>query len=87
MDQEGIPSLRRAKRTTRGIPTENQERHNLVACINVMHGTLLKLYPLGAKRPIFTARLAVFRRLRALMQDTVDKMSVFRHTEHCVLHV
>lgn len=34
----------------------------VMACINVMHGTLLKLYPLGAKTPTFNARVHLFSR-------------------------
>lgn len=77
MLQEGIPCLRRAKRTTRVISTENMQHHELVACVNIMHGTLLMLYNMGAKRPIFTARVAILRRLRALMDMKSDAIAAF----------
>lgn len=36
-------------------------------CIQVMYGTLMKLYPRGNKRPIFRSRVALARRLREIM--------------------
>ena len=39
---------------------------DVAACINVLYGTLLKLYPLGAKVPTFKARVAMTTRLMAL---------------------
>ena len=39
---------------------------DLCACINVLYGTLLKLYDLGVKTPTFNARVAMTRRLSRL---------------------
>lgn len=38
----------------------------VLACINVLHGTLFKLYPLGAKTPTFNARVNLMRRMLEL---------------------
>ena len=37
------------------------------ACINIMHGTLLSLYPRAAKRPTFSVRVALQRRLNDML--------------------
>jgi hypothetical protein len=65
---ESIPCMKRAKRTTTtasGAPATAPSVADPVetmACINVMTGTLLKLYPLGAKTPTFNARVHLMAR-------------------------
>jgi hypothetical protein len=72
---ESIPCMKRTKRccTTpssagAGAGNDIQQTNStndtveVMACINVMHGTLLKLYPLGAKTPTFNARVHLFSR-------------------------
>lgn len=49
----------------------------LDVCIHIMHGTLLKLYPLGTKRPRFTARVRVACRLRDLLLSSTDEKLAF----------
>lgn len=68
---ESIPCMKRAKRTASSAvvgadlsssappPPDAVE---VLACINVMHGTLFKLYPLGAKTPTFDARVKLMAR-------------------------
>lgn len=59
---DSIPCMKRVKRSTplqRGesSSTSAVARTEIMACINVMYGTLLKLYPLGAKTPTFNAKV------------------------------
>lgn len=75
--QEGIPCLRRAKRNNKLVDPGCIHHHELVACINTMHGTLLKLYPLGAKRPIFTARKRILQRLGEIMMLPASDITAF----------
>jgi hypothetical protein len=59
---ESIPCMKRSKRNRMFFsPGQEQDAAaasltEVMACINVMHGTLLKLYPLGAKTPTFNTR-------------------------------
>jgi hypothetical protein len=55
---ESIPCMKRSKRN-RSLFADSSGDSSLaevMACINVMHGTLLKLYPMGAKTPTFKTR-------------------------------
>ena len=49
----------------------------LVTCLTVLYGTLLKLYPLGAKEPIFTAKVELTRRIKALLGASVQEQGAF----------
>ena len=50
---------------------------DVAACINVLHGTLLKLYPLGAKVPTFRSRVAMMARLSELCALSSDEQVDF----------
>lgn len=50
---------------------------DVAACINVLYGTLLKLYPLGAKVPTFNARVVVMSRLMHLSSLPTDQKVEF----------
>lgn len=81
---ESIPCMKKAKRSC-----ASQAQHPLcfadvvetMACINVMHGTLLKLYPLGAKTPTFQARVNLLARMLELTSSgagtTTEKQVLF----------
>lgn len=44
-------------------------KEQVMACINVMYGTLMKLYPLGAKSPTFNAKVNVMQRMMKLTSE------------------
>ena len=57
---------------------------DVAACINVLFGTLLKLYPLGAKTPTFKARVAMTTRLMDLSTLPITEQNTFL-AEHASL--
>ena len=68
---ESIPCMKKIKRSVAfssyADSSQQQQQQcictdavEIAACINVMHGTLLKLYPLGAKTPTFDARCVLY---------------------------
>ena len=69
---ESIPCMKRAKRNNNHLSLSPKEKKSplpveeIMACINVMHGTLFKLYPLGAKTPTFGARVVMMQRMMKL---------------------
>ena len=71
---ESIPCMKRAKRSSSSQMSSSSlpltrfanDAVETMACINVMHGTLLKLYPLGAKTPTFNARVHLMARMMHL---------------------
>lgn len=78
--QEAIPCLKRAKRTNRGTffcDADAMTKQEAEACINVLHGTLLHLYPRGAKKPIFRARVKIVQRLRKVMAMAPEDVAAF----------
>lgn len=60
-----------------GKPAPVYDPVDVAACVNVLYGTLLKLYPLGAKVPTFNARVVVMARLMHLSSLTTDKKVEF----------
>ena len=66
--QDSIPCMRRAKRSIKFTvfqsPPTNVE---VAACINILHGTLLSLYPKAVRRPTFLARVPIAMRIRQLI--------------------
>lgn len=66
--QDSIPCMRKAKRSTKSsvfsVPSTSVE---VAACINVLSGTLLSLYPRAVRRPTFAARVPMASRLRGLL--------------------
>lgn len=47
------------------------------ACINIMHGTLLSLYPRAAKRPTFSVRVTLLQRLNMLLAADIIQQLEF----------
>ena len=78
MLQETIPCLDRYKRGFKH--TYNADSVNITevsACISVMYGTLLKLYPRGSKVPIFSARVNIVCRIQELLGQSLEKQMEF----------
>lgn len=79
--RDSIPILKKSKRAvgrnTQLAPSPTQVE--TTACINVLHGTLLGLYPLGAKRPTFNARVALACRLHGLLTAGPAEQLAFLH--------
>jgi hypothetical protein len=75
---ETIPCLNRYKRGFKHTYDANTvtpiEVH---ACLQILYGTLLKLYPRGSKTPTFTARVNIVSRVQALMEQTQDEQMTF----------
>lgn len=66
---ESIPCLRRCKRSgfwSSHTPLSAEDNAygavDVTACVNVLYGTLLKLYNLGAKTPTFVCRTVLTKR-------------------------
>jgi hypothetical protein len=77
---DSIPCLKNSKRTRQSIETnENEHRSHLMACINIMHGTLLKLYPMGIKTPPFTTKVNIVSRINHIMNASNDEQLQFIH--------
>ena len=52
------------------------------ACINVLYGTLLKIYPHGAKVPTFTSRVVLMKRLMGISaMCTSDQVEFLRQNQ------
>lgn len=66
--QESIMCLKRSKKTHKSpqLP-EDVAGEEIDICLRIMFGTLLKLYPLGAKRPIFNARYVLHQSIFSLL--------------------
>jgi hypothetical protein len=84
--QESIPCLKRLKKNNSSSSnsaaaassnTPPAEQVDVCACINVLHGTLLKLYSLGAKVPTFNARVELVSRLRHIASLPAEKQAQF----------
>jgi hypothetical protein len=68
---DSIPCLKNSKRTRHSIETcKDENRSHLMACINIMHGTLLKLYPIGIKTPPFTTKVNLVSRINHIMNSS-----------------
>ena len=80
---DSIPCLKRSKRScllaSIDLARQAYSTVDLSVCINVLHGTLLKLYNLGAKVPTFKSRVAMMLRLMELSTlPTYDQISFLR---------
>lgn len=73
--QDSIPCMKRAKRTHNTSSSSSSAKIStnshanaaeILACLNVMYGTLLKLYPLGAKSPTFNAKVNLVQKMLLL---------------------
>jgi hypothetical protein len=76
--QETIPCLDRYKRGFKH--TYSIESVNIAevrACISVMYGSLLKLYPRGSKIPIFSARVNIVWRIQELLEQSQEEQMEF----------
>jgi len=69
--QETIPCLNRYKRGFKHTyDIESVDVQEVRACIQIMYGSLLKLYPRGSKTPIFRARVNIVCRIQALLEQS-----------------
>ena len=81
---DSIPCLKRSKRSclSNASPDPSGVAYTSVevsACINVLYGTLLKLYNMGAKVPTFKSRVAMMSRLMHLSTlPTEEQVSFLR---------
>ena len=76
--QETIPCLDRYKRGFRQTyNVDSVSSTEVQACISVMYGTLLKLYPRGSKIPIFSARVNIICRIQELLEQSQEKQMEF----------
>lgn len=72
---ESIPCLKRVKRTQKGVHISARcSSEEACACISVMYGTMLKLYPLGSKTPTFGSRVTYLNRIGAIVERGPDYM-------------
>jgi hypothetical protein len=74
--QETIPCLNRYKRGFKHTyDVDSVDSQEVRACIQVMYGSLLKLYPRGSKTPIFNARVNIVCRIQTLLEmDQLQQM-------------
>lgn len=87
---ESIPCMKKVKRTAvsstgdltheQHLSAANPTACEVLACINVLHGTLLKLYPLGAKTPTFNAKVNVMQRMMSITSGmtTAEQLEFLR---------
>lgn len=75
---ESIPCLKRVKRSQKGLSLKGcYSKEDLSACIAVLYGSTMKLYPLGYKAPTFRSRVVMMDRISSVMQAGVDGMVRF----------
>jgi hypothetical protein len=76
--QDSIPCMKKAKRSQRGIEFHQPVHETEVtACLNVVLGTLLGVYPRGIKRPTFQARVNLYGRILSLMHEPLQRKLAF----------
>jgi hypothetical protein len=76
--QDSIPCMKRAKRSQKGIEFRQPVGAvEITACINVVLGSLLGIYPRGVKRPIFQARVRLYGRIMTLLHQLPDEKLAF----------
>lgn len=79
--QDSIPCMKRAKRSVKETEFKiSPTSVEVAACINVLHGTLLSLYPKAARRPTFGARVQMAWRLRELLCRPMSEQMEFLKT-------
>jgi hypothetical protein len=79
--QDSIPCLKRTKRRKETTwACEHAPTYDVIACLNILHGTLLKLYPNAAKQPTFTARVNLVHRLSMLLTSNFKQQLDFLNT-------
>jgi hypothetical protein len=76
--QETIPCLDRYKRGFRhAYSVDSVSIAEVRACISILYGSLLKLYPRGAKIPIFSARVNIMCRIQELLECSQEQQMEF----------
>lgn len=94
--QGAIPCLRKGRISANpfDVLDKNDDTHSfstsdseMSACINVLYGTLLGLYPTSSKKPTFHVRKALFRVLRTLSTNLPAVQRVFLSQMPCVLRL
>jgi hypothetical protein len=75
---ETIPCLNRYKRGFKHTYDANTVTHTeVLSCIQIMYGTLLKLYPRGSKTPTFAARTNIVSKIQTLMELPQEDQMLF----------
>jgi hypothetical protein len=70
--QDSIPCMKKAKRSQKGLEFREPVDTEVSACINVVLGTLLGLYPRCVKRPTFQGRVHLYGRLTVLLYSSCE---------------
>ena len=93
---ESMPCMRKSKRGVLTLMSSSSasdghllaeyvDAVEIMACINVMHGTLLKLYTLGAKTPTFNARVHLLSRMMEMTTHTTTDQQLRFMQQHPAL--
>jgi hypothetical protein len=78
---ETIPCLNRYKRGFKHLyDVESVGVNEVRAVIQILYGTLLKLYPRGSKTPIFSARVNLVKRIQELLEQEQSAQMLFVST-------
>jgi hypothetical protein len=86
--QETIPCLDRYKRGFKhAYSTESVNIAEVRACLAVMYGSLLKLYPRGSKTPIFSARVNIVWRIQELLEQSQEEQMQFIQEHSSLLKI
>jgi hypothetical protein len=84
--QDTIPCLERYKRGVKHVyDTATVDVAEVQACISIMYGSLLKLYPRGSKTPIFSARVNIACRVRELLHQSQATQMEFIKTHSSLM--
>lgn len=93
---DSLPCMKRSKRNnntgsssvTVAASTYSFSAVEVMACINVMYGTLLKLYSLGAKTPTFSAKVNIMQRMLELTTEYTTQQQVdFMKMYPCLMRI
>jgi hypothetical protein len=76
--QDSIPCMKKAKRSIKSNVFQTSPTNaEITACINILHGTLLSLYPRAVRRPTFSARVPMSMRIHRLLCASRDQQLDF----------
>lgn len=76
--QNSIPCLKKSRLFHTVFQSENPGT-DVVACVNMLHGTLLGLYPDNTKYPTFNVRTEIVGQLHGIMTSPLRKQQDFLH--------
>jgi hypothetical protein len=75
---ETIPCLNRYKRGFKHVyEIDSVDANEVRACIQIMYGCLLRLYPRGSKTPTFNARVNLVVRIQTLLEQSQKEQMQF----------